>query len=60
MTTGDVISWELVLREELPYLHLNKLKELRVIDHVCLVEVDHYVWNPYLPEPTGCALLSGA
>ncbi len=46
---GDVISWELVLREELPYLHLHQLQELRVIDHVSLVQVDHYVGNPYLP-----------
>ena len=46
---GDVISWELVLREELPYLHLHQLKKLRVIDHVGLVQVDHYVGNPYLP-----------
>ena len=57
---GDVISWELVLREELPNLHLHKLQKLRVIYHVGLVEEDHYVGNPNLPGKQDVLPASGA
>src|SRR5215208_5011255 len=46
---GDVITGELVLRKELANLHLHQLKELGVVYHIGLVEVDHYVGHPYLP-----------
>src|ERR687898_971963 len=45
---GDVITGELVLGKELPDLHLHQLQELRVVDHVGLVEEDHDVGDPHL------------
>ena len=37
---GDVVARELVLGEELAHLHLDELEQLRVVDHVRLVEGD--------------------
>ena len=37
---GDVVPRELVLGEELAHLHLDELEQLRVVDHVGLVERD--------------------
>src|SRR3954468_10961440 len=36
----NVVAWELVLRKQLPDLHLDELEQLGVVDHVGLVQED--------------------
>src|SRR5436190_22707154 len=37
----DFISRKFILREEIAHLHLNEIQELRIVDHVDLVEEDN-------------------
>src|SRR5581483_11452150 len=46
----NVITRELVLREQLTHLHLHQLQQLLVIDHVDLVERHHDRRHPHLPR----------
>jgi hypothetical protein len=43
-----VVARELVLRQQLAHFHLDQLQQLRVIDHVRLVQVHHDVGNAHL------------
>src|SRR5690606_34702105 len=38
LVDGDVVAREVVLGEQLAHFHLDKLKQLLVVDHVALVE----------------------
>ena len=42
---GDVVARELVLRQQLAHLHLDQIQQLRVVDHVALVQEHHDVGN---------------
>src|SRR5699024_2477523 len=44
----SVITRELILIEQLPHLHLNKLQKLLIIDHVALVQRNNTRRNPNL------------
>ena len=43
-----VVARELVLRQQLAHLHLDQVQQLRVVDHVALVQEHHDVGNAHL------------
>src|SRR5213083_2759308 len=48
-----LVPRKVVLRQELPHLHLHQLQELLVVHHVGLVQIHHDVGHPHLARQVG-------